>query len=85
MSLRHPQAAATTRGQMEVPQAVIAQAEAAASSNQPEDEQGRAPFVPNQTPEAFSSKESRSRSSASDQKYANLTYFLLQRPSYSAC
>lgn len=61
---------------MEVPQAVIAQAEAAANSNQPED---------GQTPGALGSKKDPSHSPASGQKYAYLTSSLLHRRSHTAC
>ena len=55
---------------MEVPQAVIAQAEAAASSNQPEDGPNHSPSTTGQTPGASGSKKGSPHSPASDQKYA---------------
>ena len=60
----------TTGGRMEVPQAVIAQAEAAASSNQPEDGPNHSPSTTGQTPGASGSKKGSPHSPASDQKYA---------------
>ena len=69
---------------MEVPQAVIAQAEAAASSNQPENGPNLSPAA-GQTPGALGSKKSPSHSPASGQKYAYLTSFLLHRPSHTVC
>ena len=70
---------------MEVPQAVIAQAEAAASSNQPEDSPNRSPSAAGQTPGALGSKKDPSRSPASGQKYAYLTSSLLYHRSHTAC
>ena len=57
---------------MELPQAVIAQAEAAAASNQREDSPGHAQPASDQTPEASGSKDKHSRSSANGKKYAYL-------------
>ena len=68
MSPHHPQAREIPGGKMEVPKAVIAQAEAAACSNQPEDAQYSSPFAPDQRPEVLGSKESLSPSSASGHK-----------------
>ena len=69
MSPHHPQAREIPGDKMEVPKAVIAQAEAAACS---EDAQYPSPFAPDQRPEILGSKESLSPSSASGQKYAYL-------------
>ena len=70
---------------MEVPQAVIAQAEAAASSNQPEDGPNHSPSAAGQTPGALGSKKGPSHAPASGQKYAYLTSSLLHHPSHTAC
>lgn len=72
MSPQHPQASDATGDNMELPQAVIAQAEAAASSNQPEGGQRQSLSHSDQTPEALVSKEIPSRSSANGKKYAGL-------------
>ncbi|CAD6591036.1 MAG: hypothetical protein ASARMPRED_005155 [Alectoria sarmentosa] len=68
MSPYHSQASDTTGDNMEVPQAVIAQAEAAASSNQPPDGQRPSQSASDQTPEALGSKEKHPRSSTNAQK-----------------
>ena len=70
MSPRHPETNDLTGGKMEVPQAVIAQAEAAASSNQPEDGQRHSRPASDQTPEALGSNETRPESADNGQKYA---------------
>lgn len=66
-----------TGGKMKIPQAVIAQAEAAATSNQPEGSQHHNPLAPNQTSKVLASKEIHSHSLASGPKYAHLTSFPL--------
>lgn len=76
MSPRHPQTNDLTGGKMEVPQAVIAQAEAAASSNQPEDSQRHSQPASHRTPEALGSKESGPDSSGNGQKYACSRFFV---------
>ena len=73
MSPHHPQTSDTTGAEMEVPQAVIAQAEAVASSNQPGHGQRHSPSASDQTPGALGSGESHSQSSASAQKYAYMS------------
>ena len=76
MSPYQSQVSDTTRDNMEVPQAVIAQAEAAASSNQPPDGQRHSQSASDQTPEALGSKENHPRSSTNGQKYAYLRSYL---------
>ena len=75
MSPHYPQISDTTGGKVEVPQAVIAQAEAAANSNQPEDSQRHSQSASDQTPEASGSKETHLHSTANRQKYAYLRSF----------
>ena len=76
MSPHHPRSSDTPAGEMEVPQAVIAQAEAAASSNQPGDGKRHPQYASDQTSEALGSKENRLHSWASGQKYAYISAFL---------
>lgn len=80
MSPHHPQTSDTTGVKMEVPQAVIAQAQAAASSNQPEDGQPHSQSASDQIPKASGSKENHSQSSANGQKYAYLRPLVLRLP-----
>ena len=61
---------------MEVPQAVIAQAEAAASSNQPEDAQRPSQPASDQTTKASGSMEIRPHPSGNGQKYACSRFFV---------
>ena len=70
MSPHHSGSGDITGDRMEIPSAVIAQAEAAASSNQPEDGQPRSQFASGQAPEVLSSKQKHQSISANDQKYA---------------
>ena len=57
MSPYHSRSGDNTGDRMEIPSAVIAQAEAAASSNQPEDGQPHSQFASGQTPEVLDSKQ----------------------------
>ena len=71
MSPHHSQPDAAAGGQMEVPQGVIAQAEAAAgNSNQTKDGQRHSEIASERLPEAFNSEESGSHPQAIHQGYA---------------
>ncbi|KAM0795599.1 hypothetical protein BDR22DRAFT_870272 [Usnea florida] len=68
MSLHHSRSGDITGDRVEIPSAVIAQAEAAASSNEPEDGQSHSQFASGQTPEVLISKQKHKSVSANDQK-----------------